>query len=84
VVLLSTFLFDWCQWLQHTPLATTINESIWLFPVIEGKGNNHDPDPVGRPHLAIVGNPWHYTRLMRLGRRLKNEVLDFVSPVFEP
>jgi Family of unknown function (DUF6644) len=36
VVLLSTFLFDWCQWLQHTPLATTINESIWLFPLIEG------------------------------------------------
>jgi hypothetical protein len=36
VVLLSTSLFDWCQWLQHTPLATMINESIWLFPVIEG------------------------------------------------
>jgi hypothetical protein len=36
VVLLSTSLFDWCQWLQHTPLATTINESIWLFPLIEG------------------------------------------------
>jgi len=36
VVLLSTFLFDWCQWLQHTPLATTINESVWLFPLIEG------------------------------------------------
>jgi hypothetical protein len=29
-------LFDWCQWLQQTPLATTINESIWLFPLIEG------------------------------------------------
>jgi len=36
VVLLSTSLFGWCQWLQHTPLATTINESIWLFPLIEG------------------------------------------------
>ena len=36
MVLLSTSLFDWCQWLQHTPLATTINESIWLFPLIEG------------------------------------------------
>ncbi len=36
MVLLSTFLFDWCQWLQHTPLATTINESVWLFPLIEG------------------------------------------------
>jgi hypothetical protein len=29
-------LLDWCQWLQQTPLATTINESIWLFPLIEG------------------------------------------------
>jgi hypothetical protein len=28
--------FEWCQWLQHTPLATTITESDWLFPVIEG------------------------------------------------
>jgi hypothetical protein len=36
VVLLSTSLFAWCQWLQHTPLATTINESVWLFPLIEG------------------------------------------------
>jgi CDP-diglyceride synthetase len=36
VVLLATSLFDWCQWLQHTPLATTINESVWLFPLIEG------------------------------------------------
>ena len=36
MVLLSTSLFDWCQWLQHTPLATTINESAWLFPLIEG------------------------------------------------
>jgi hypothetical protein len=36
VVLLSTSLFNWCQWLQHTPLATTINESVWLFPLIEG------------------------------------------------
>jgi hypothetical protein len=36
VVLLSASLFDWCQWLQHTPLATTINESVWLFPLIEG------------------------------------------------
>ena len=29
-------LFSWCQWLQHTPLATTISESSWLFPIIEG------------------------------------------------
>jgi len=29
-------LLAWCQWLQHTPLATAIGESNWLFPVIEG------------------------------------------------
>lgn len=29
-------LFGWCQWLQHTPLATAISESDWLFPLIEG------------------------------------------------
>jgi len=29
-------LFDWCRWLQHTPLANTVTESSWLFPVVEG------------------------------------------------
>jgi len=29
-------LAEWCQWLQNTPLSTAINESLWLFPVIEG------------------------------------------------
>ena len=29
-------LLEWCQWLQHTPLASAINESDWLFPLIEG------------------------------------------------
>ena len=28
--------FDWCQWLQQTPVARTISESSWLFPLIEG------------------------------------------------
>jgi hypothetical protein len=32
----SSSLAGWCQWLQHTPLANTINESLWLFPLIEG------------------------------------------------
>ena len=30
------FLFGWCQWLEHTPLALAIAESDWLFPLIEG------------------------------------------------
>jgi hypothetical protein len=29
-------LLGWCQWLEQTPLATTISESAWLFPIIEG------------------------------------------------
>jgi hypothetical protein len=29
-------LLGWCQWLEHTALATAISESVWLFPVIEG------------------------------------------------
>jgi len=29
-------LLGWCQWLEHTPLATAISESDWLFPLIEG------------------------------------------------
>lgn len=29
-------LLGWCRWLEQTPLAVSISESIWLFPVIEG------------------------------------------------
>src|SRR5262245_2065633 len=29
-------LLTWCQWLEQTPLATAIGESVWLFPIIEG------------------------------------------------
>jgi len=29
-------LLEWCQWLQQTSLSTSITESNWLFPVIEG------------------------------------------------
>jgi len=29
-------LLGWCQWLEQTPLATAISESVWLFPLIEG------------------------------------------------
>ena len=29
-------LLGWCQWLEHTPFALSISESIWLFPLIEG------------------------------------------------
>src|SRR5262245_65979944 len=29
-------LLGWCQWLEQTPLATAISESIWFFPILEG------------------------------------------------
>src|SRR5262249_14292211 len=29
-------LLGWCRWLEQTPLATAVSESIWLFPLIEG------------------------------------------------
>ena len=29
-------LLGWCQWLEHTSLATAVSESVWLFPLIEG------------------------------------------------
>jgi hypothetical protein len=29
-------LLGWCQWLEHTALATAVSESVWLFPLIEG------------------------------------------------
>ena len=29
-------LLGWCRWLEQTPLATAISESIWVFPLIEG------------------------------------------------
>jgi len=29
-------LSEWCQWLQQTPFSTSITESNWLFPLIEG------------------------------------------------
>ena len=29
-------LLHWCQWLEHSPLATAISESFWLFPLVEG------------------------------------------------
>jgi len=33
---LAMSLLGWCQWLEHTPFATAISESDWLFPLIEG------------------------------------------------
>ena len=43
-------LLGWCQWLEHTSLATAVSESVWLFPVIEAatfspsRYPSHDPD----------------------------------------
>ena len=29
------FLFALCQWLEQTPVGTSIRDSLWLFPIIE-------------------------------------------------
>jgi|SRR6516162_3518362 hypothetical protein len=29
------FLYQFCSWLQHTPVGTAVAESDWLFPAIE-------------------------------------------------
>ena len=29
-------LLGWCEWLEQTPLAVAISESVWWFPIIEG------------------------------------------------
>ena len=29
------FIFSICQWLEQTPVGTSIRESLWLFPIIE-------------------------------------------------
>jgi hypothetical protein len=46
VVLLSTSLFEWCQWLQHTLLATTINESRLAVPC-DRRQSHSDPSDIG-------------------------------------
>jgi hypothetical protein len=71
VVLPSTSLFEWCQWLQHTPLATTINESLWLFPVIEGSHILALPLSVG----MIVIFDLRLLGLAFRGGRITNEFL---------
>jgi len=29
------FLFAFCQWLEQTPVGTSVRDSLWLFPIIE-------------------------------------------------
>jgi Family of unknown function (DUF6644) len=70
VVPASTSLFDWCQWLQHTPLATAINESLWLFPLIEGSHILALPISVGMIvifDLRLLG--------LAMGSKVTNEFL---------
>ena len=30
-------LADWFQWLEQAPVSVAIAESIWLFPILEGR-----------------------------------------------
>ncbi len=64
-------IFECCQWLQHTSLATTINESLWLFPVIEGSHILALPLSVG----MIVIFDLRMLGLAFRGGRITNEFL---------
>lgn len=55
-------LLGWCQWLEQTPLAVAISESVWLFPIIEGSHILALPLSVGMilmVDLRLLGLAFH-------------------------
>jgi hypothetical protein len=64
-------LLGWCQWLEQTPLATAVSESVWLFPLIEGSHILALPLSVGMIvmfDLRLLGlgfRSWPASRMMR-------------------
>ncbi len=62
-------LFERCRWLQHTPFATAITESDWLFPLIEGRHILAFPLSVGM--IVIVD-----LRLLGLNHRHRSRRSD--------
>lgn len=65
--------FEWCQWLQHTGFATTITESDWLFPLIEGGHILALPLSVG---LVLIAD------LRLLGLAFNGEMTGKIVPSF--
>lgn len=66
-------LHDWCQWLQHTQFSTTIAESEWLFPLIEGSHILALPLSVG---MIVIAD------LRLLGLAFDNEAREKFVPSF--
>jgi hypothetical protein len=64
----------WCQWLEHTPFATAISESIWLFPLIEGSHILALPLSVG----MIVIFDLHLLGLALSGARASRLMIDML------
>jgi hypothetical protein len=64
-------LLDWCQWLQDTSVATSIRESGYTYPIVEG---SH----VMGLALSVGGVLWFDLRLLGLTMRG-----DRVSEVFQ-
>jgi len=66
-------LLEWCQWVQHTQFATTITESEWLFPVIEGSHILALPLSVG---MIVIAD------LRLLGLAFRGEATGKIVPSF--
>jgi hypothetical protein len=68
-------LYEICQWLQDSYYATTIRESVWVFPIVE---SSH----VLALGLAIGTVLWFDLRLLGVGMRRHSvsETFDYIKP----
>jgi hypothetical protein len=66
-------LVEWCQWIEHTRIATQIRESLWVFPAIE---TTHllamivFVGSIGSLDLRLLGLAWKGERVSQITRRL--------------
>ena len=66
-------LVAWCQWLEHTHIATQIRESLWVFPAIE---SSHllamivFVGSIASLDLRLLGLAWKSERVSQLTARL--------------
>ena len=66
-------LVAWCEWLEHTRIATQIRESLWVFPAIE---TTHllamivFVGSIGSLDLRLLGLAWRSERVSQLTARV--------------
>jgi hypothetical protein len=66
-------LVAWCEWLEHTRIATQIRESLWVFPAIE---TTHllamivFVGSIGSLDLRLLGLAWRSERVSQLTSRV--------------